>query len=190
MIIINIYYHPELAAEYRSKQTEQACHTMRIIIRNIDIVLQMDQVAHIHEGLPQVPSPRYIPTWDELENDNIRFILQSAHGDADVTDKEMQIIHNEFINERDSRNIHPDSHSRLQNIDDMTDMGLNLTRFSPILMIGDTVPQTPVGSGPTTPAPTLIPRPNGRSWLHNSDLVSNREHTHTHRNYTIHLQAF
>ena len=49
----------------------------------------MDQVAHIHEGLPQVPSPRYIKTQDELENNNIRFILQSAHGDADVTDKKM-----------------------------------------------------------------------------------------------------
>ena len=73
----------------------------------------MDQVACIREGLPQVPSSRYVPTWDELENDNIRFILQSAHGDADVTDKEMQIIHREFINERDSRNSHPDSLSRL-----------------------------------------------------------------------------
>ena len=53
----------------------------------------MDQVACIQEGIPQVPSPRYIPTQDELENDNIRFIFQSACGDADVTDKEMQIIH-------------------------------------------------------------------------------------------------
>ena len=53
----------------------------------MDILLQMDQVAHIWEGLSQIPSPRYIPTWDELESDNIRFILQSAHGDADVTNK-------------------------------------------------------------------------------------------------------
>ena len=57
----------------------------------------MDQVACIHKGLPQVPSPRHVPTWDELENDHIRFILQSAHGDADVTDKEMQIIHIKHI---------------------------------------------------------------------------------------------
>ena len=61
----------------------------------------MDQVAHIYKGLPQVASPRYIPTRDELENDNIRFILQSAHGDTDITDKEMQIIHREFINKKE-----------------------------------------------------------------------------------------
>ena len=131
MYATHIYDHPELSAEYRSKQTEQASYYEKII-RNIDIVLQMDQVAHICEGLPQVPSPRYTPSQDELENDNIRFILQSACGDADVTDKEMQIIHREFINERDSRNNHPESNSRLQNKDDLTDMGFNLTRLSPI----------------------------------------------------------
>ena len=93
MYSTHINNHPESAAEYRAKQTEQALYYEKII-RNINIVLQMDQVAHIHEGLPQVPSPRYIPTWDELENDNIRFILQSAeYGDSDITDKEMQIIH-------------------------------------------------------------------------------------------------
>ena len=77
-----------LAAGYTSKQTEIVSYYGKII-RNVNIVLQMDQVACIHEGLPQVPSPRYIPTQDELENENIRFILQSAHGDADVADKEM-----------------------------------------------------------------------------------------------------
>ena len=182
MYSTHIYYHPESAAEYRSKQTEQALHYEKII-RNNDIVLQMDQVACIHKGLPQVASPRYTPTQDELENDNIRFILQSPHGDADVADKEMQIIHKEFMNERDSRNNCPDSHFRLWNIDDLTDMGFNLTRFSPILTIGDTVPQTPVGSGTTTPVPTSTPRPNGRSQLHNSDLIPNREHTHAEKLY-------
>ena len=59
----------------------------------------MDQVACIHKGLPQVPSLRYVLMWDELENDNIRFILQSAHRDADIADNEMQIIHREFKNE-------------------------------------------------------------------------------------------
>ena len=158
----HIISHPQSAAEYRSKQMEQASYYEKII-RNIDIVLQIDQVAHIHEGLPPVPSLRYVPTWNELENENIRFILQSACGDADVTDKEMQIIHREFINERDSRNSYPDSHSRLQNIGDLTDMGFNLTRFSPILTVGDPVPQTPVGLGTTTPVPTSTPRPSGRS---------------------------
>ena len=151
------------------------------IIKTIDIVLQTDQVAHIHEGLPQVPSPRYIPTWDELENDNIRFILQSAHGD---TDKEMQIIHKEFINERDSRNNCPDSHSRLRNIDDLMDMGFNHTIFSPIPTVGDTVPQTLVGSQTITLVPTSTPRPNGGSCLHNSDLIPNREHMHAPNLYS------
>ena len=73
----------------------------------------MDQICHIHEGLPQLPSPRYVPSRNELENDNIRFILQSAQGDEDISDKETQIIHMVFIRERDSKVNHPDSHSRL-----------------------------------------------------------------------------
>ena len=173
MYSTHIINHPQSAAEYRSKQVEQASYYEKVV-RNIDIVLQMDQVAHIHEGLPQVPSPRYIPTQDELENDNTRFILQSVHGDVDVTDKEMQIIHRGFINERDSWNSCPDSHSRLQNIDDLTDMGVNLTRFSPIPTVRDTVPQTPVRSRTTTPVPMSTQRPSGGSQLHNSDLISNR----------------
>ena len=102
----------ESAAEIRSRQSEQAAYYENII-KNIDIVLQLDQVAHIHEGLPQVPSPRYIPSQVELENDNIRLMLQAAHGDADISDKEMQIIHMEFIRERDSNLNYPDSHSRI-----------------------------------------------------------------------------
>ena len=100
MYSTHIINHPPSAAEYRPKQAEQALYYKKII-RNINIVLQMDQIANICKGLPQVSSPRYVPTWDELENDNIRFILQSALGDTDITDKEMQIIHREFINERD-----------------------------------------------------------------------------------------
>ena len=51
----------KLTAEIRSRQSEQAAYYENII-KNIDIVLQLDQVAHIHEGLPQVPSPRYVPS--------------------------------------------------------------------------------------------------------------------------------
>ena len=60
MYSIHLYYCPESAAEYRSKQTEQASYYEKII-RNIDIVLQMDQVAQICKGLSQGPSPRYVP---------------------------------------------------------------------------------------------------------------------------------
>ena len=77
MYSTHLINHPQSAAEYRLKQAKQASYYEKIV-RNINIELQMDQVAHIHEGLPQVPSPRYVPTLDELENDNIRFILQSA----------------------------------------------------------------------------------------------------------------
>ena len=87
----------------------------------------MDQACHVCEVLPQVPSPRYVPSRNELENDNIRFILQSARGDADISDKDTQIIHMEFVRERDSKVNCPDSHSRLQNIDDLMDMGFNIT---------------------------------------------------------------
>ena len=128
MYATHMYYHPESATEYRSKQTEQALYYEKII-RNVDIVLQMDQVTHIHEGLPQVPSPR------------------------------------------------------LRNIDDLTDMGFNLTIFNLIPMIGDTVPQMPVSSGSTTPVPNSTPRMNGGLHLHNSDPIPNREHMHTQKLY-------
>ena len=65
---------------------------MKGILRNIDVVLQMDQVHHVSEGLPQLPSPRYVPSRSELENENIEVILQLAHSDAERTDKETQII--------------------------------------------------------------------------------------------------
>ena len=135
---------PELASKYKVKQAEQASYYERII-RNIDVFLQMDQVCHIHEGLPQVPSPRYVPSRDELKNDNIRHILQSAHGDMDLADKETQIIHLEFVNENDYRINHLNLLSRLWNIDDLTDMGFNITECSLIPTIGDPVPQTPAG---------------------------------------------
>ena len=62
-------------------------------------------------------------------------------------------------------------------------MGFNITRFSPILTVGDTVLQTPAGSGTTTPVPMSTPRPSGGSQLHNSDLISNRQNTHKHNVY-------
>ena len=40
---------PESAAEIRSRQSEQAAY-FENIIKNINIVLQLDQVACIHEG--------------------------------------------------------------------------------------------------------------------------------------------
>ena len=74
MYSMHIINHPQSAAEYRSRQAKQASYYEKVV-RTIDIVLQMEQVACIHEDLPQVPSPRYIPTWEKLENDNIRFIF-------------------------------------------------------------------------------------------------------------------
>ena len=139
MYSTQILNQPESAAEIRSRQSEQPAYYENII-KNIDIVLQLDHVAHIHEGLPQVPSPRYILSRVELENDNIRLMLQAAHGDADISHKEMQIIHMEFIRERDSNLNHPDSHSRIQDIDDLTDMEFNITECSPIPTVGDSVP--------------------------------------------------
>ena len=59
MYSMQILNQPESAAEIRSRQSEQAAYYGNII-KNIDIVLQLDQVACIHEGFPQVPSPRYV----------------------------------------------------------------------------------------------------------------------------------
>ena len=61
MCFMQILNQLESAAEIRSRQSEQAAYYENII-KNIDIVLQLDQVAHIHEGLPQVPSPKYVPS--------------------------------------------------------------------------------------------------------------------------------
>ena len=66
MYSTHMYYHPDSIAVYRPKQEEQTLFYKKIV-RDIDTVLQMDQVVCIWEGLPQVPSPRYIPTWDELK---------------------------------------------------------------------------------------------------------------------------
>ena len=46
------------------------------------------------------------------------------------------------------------------------------------MTIGDMAPQTPVGSGTTTPVPTSTPRPSGGSRLHSSDPTSNKRYTH------------
>ena len=56
---------PELPGEYTSKQAEQASY-YKGILRNIDVVLQMDQVHCVSEGLPQLPSPRYVPSRSEV----------------------------------------------------------------------------------------------------------------------------
>ena len=61
MYSMQILNQPESAAEIRSIQSEQAAYYENLI-KNIDIVLKLDQVAHIHEGLTQVSSPRYVPS--------------------------------------------------------------------------------------------------------------------------------
>ena len=57
----HILNNPLSASKYRTKQAEQASY-YEGIIKNIDVVHQMDQVHRIREGLPQVPSPRYVPS--------------------------------------------------------------------------------------------------------------------------------
>ena len=69
---------PNLEGECAVKRAEQASYYDKIF-RNVDVVLQMDQVHHIHEELPQLPSPRYTPTRGELENEDLQVIIQSAH---------------------------------------------------------------------------------------------------------------
>ena len=54
MYSMQILNQPESAAEIRSRQSEQAAYYENII-KNIDIVLQLDQVARIHEGLHRYP---------------------------------------------------------------------------------------------------------------------------------------
>ena len=57
------------------------------------------------------------------------------------------------------------------------DMGFNIIECSPIPIVGDAVPQTPVGSGTTTPVTTSTPRQSDGSRLHSSDPTFNKRHT-------------
>ena len=115
MYSTHILSHPLSAPEYRAKQSDQASYYEKII-RNINVVLQMYQVYYIHESFPQVSSSRYVATQDEVENDNIKVILCTGYGDADISNKEMQIIHKEFITEMESRINQKESESRLRNM--------------------------------------------------------------------------
>ena len=60
MYCTHILNNPLSAPKYRTKQSEQASYYERII-RNIDVVLQMDQVYRICEGLPQDHHPGMYP---------------------------------------------------------------------------------------------------------------------------------
>ena len=82
---------PNLLGEYAVKKAEQASYYEKIL-RDLDIVLEMDQVYHTHEGLPQLPSPTDTPSRIGLENENTQIIMQTAHNDAERTNREMQII--------------------------------------------------------------------------------------------------
>ena len=111
MYSTHILNHPKATADYRSKQSEQASYYEKII-RNIDIILQMIRyvtsmkvyLRYHHPGMYHQEM-----NWKMIISE---FILQSAQGDADITDKETWIIHMEFIRERDSKVNCPDSHSR------------------------------------------------------------------------------
>ena len=131
MYYTNILNNPLSAPEYRAKQSDQASYYKKIII-NINVVLQMDQgisqflkVYHryLHPGMYQHEM--------NSKNDYIKVKVCTAHGDADIANKEMQIIHKEFITEKESRINHQQSESRLRNIDDLRDMRFSLTTFSP-----------------------------------------------------------
>ena len=66
---------PDLAGEYAVKRAEQASYYEKVL-RNVDIVLQMDQVHCTSEGLLQLLSPKYTPSRGELENESTQVIIQ------------------------------------------------------------------------------------------------------------------
>ena len=101
----------------------------------------MDQVHCVSEGLQQLPSPRYISSKSELENKNIGVTLQLSHSDAERTDKDTQIIQMGHTEEKDHKLNNSDSNSRLQSIDDLTDMGFSTPNYSLIPTVRNAVPQ-------------------------------------------------
>ena len=57
--------------------------------------------------------------------------MHTARGDADIVDKEMQIINQELLREKESMINHQETVSRLRNINNLTDMGFSLNELSP-----------------------------------------------------------
>ena len=109
-----------------------------------------------------------------MKNKNLEAILQSAHSDAEATDRETQIIHRGLIKERDQMLNNSDSNSRVQNIDELTDMGFNIMEYSPIPMVRNTDPLRSEGNGTNTHVPTSTPRTDGRWCLNSSDPTHNK----------------
>ena len=62
---------------------------------------------------------------------------------------------------------------------------------APYQLVGDKVPQTPFGFGTITPGANIYTKTqSGRSCLHNSDLIPNREHMHAPNLFTAHFQNY
>ena len=108
-------------------------------------------------------------------------MLQTAHGDEDISDKEMQIIHREFLRERDAKLNHPDSHSRIQNIDDLMDVGFNITEYSPYQQLEI---QSHRHQSDLEPVLKSTPRPIGGSPLNISNSIPNEENAYMYNSFT------
>ena len=164
---------PELTGEYSRKQVEQATYYEKVI-RNIDVVLQMDQVHCTSEGLPHLPPSRYVPSTGELEKVSGQIILQSACNDAEKADKEAQRLQRGQNQNQDDKLNNSYVNDSIQSIVDLTDMGFSIPDYSSIPAVGDAVPQHPAGMGAAASVPTSTPRNEGGSHLHMTDPTHNR----------------
>ena len=66
-----------------------------------------------------------------MEQDDIHHIYRAVEANDNQMDVEMQIIHREFLQSRNVRNTDTESSfSRIRNVDDLTNMGFNMTHIS------------------------------------------------------------
>ena len=171
-----ITIQPELTGKHLAKQVEMASYYENII-RNIDVVLQMDQVHCTSEGLPHLPTPRHVPSRGELETVSSQIVLQSACNNAEKADKEAQRLQRSQNKEKDNKLNYSNFNDRIQSMDDLTDMGFSIPDYSSIPTVGDAVPQCPAGMGTNASAPTSTPRIEGGPHVHKSDPSHNRSKT-------------
>ena len=138
-------------------ETELACHQEKThhfsyylwLIQHIDNVLQEDNIFRHNNELPELPTPTYSPSVNDLETIHRIHIMSHAWRESDHALQEATIIHHEFMLEK--AHMNNTSFSRIRNVDNITDMGYSLNRVSPIFR----EQQTPVqSSNPRNPMST------------------------------------
>ena len=85
-----MYFNPEMTNTYQNNINKYTSY-FTSVIRNIDIYLQEDQLAHTRGGLPILPVPTYLSTGKELSKSSI-------HRIEDIANQEVKSVEHEMLN--------------------------------------------------------------------------------------------